>query len=152
MTDITWHWQHFAELGPADLYDILVIRQRVFIVEQHCAYLDADGEDPSALHLCGRTTDAMLAAYLRLLPPGRRFTGPSIGRVVTAPEVRRSGIGRLLMMEGIWKAREVYPGQPLYVSAQRYLEGFYFSLGFVTQGHPKMEDGIPHIAMMRPPR
>jgi ElaA protein len=147
------HWSlvHYDRITPEDLYDLLLLRQRVFVVEQRCAFLDMDGVDRFCWHLLGRRAmpDASpLAAYLRIVPPGRRFDEPSIGRVVTAPEVRRTGLGKVLMLEGIRLTKELYPGQAIKLSAQRYLENFYGSLGFVVSGEPYDEDGIPHIKMI----
>jgi len=146
---VTLRWHAFAELSGGEVYEILSLRQRVFILEQRCAYLDADGLDRFSLHLCGRSGDGLLVAYLRLLPPGTRFAGPSIGRVMTAPEVRHTGIGRTLMEEGIRRSLSTYPDSPLWVSAQSHLERFYGSLGFLRSGTPHDEDGIEHISMVR---
>jgi ElaA protein len=144
-------WHAFGDLSGDEVYEILALRQRVFILEQHCVYLDADGLDRSCLHLCGRTAEGMeLSAYLRLIPPGGSFGGPSIGRVMTAPEIRRTGIGRRLMEEGIRRSSEIYPGAPLTVLAQIYLQQFYRSFGFIRSGIPHVEDGIEHVAMVRP--
>ena len=148
---IHWSFVHYDRIAADDLYDLLALRQRVFVVEQRCVFLDMDGVDRFSWHLLGRQSaagDEPLAAYLRIVPPGRRFQEPSIGRVVTAPEVRRTGVGRVLMLEGIRRTREIYPGQPIKLSAQRYLENFYGSLGFVVSGEPYDEDGIPHINMV----
>jgi len=131
------------------MYEILSLRQRVFIVEQRCAYLDADGLDRTSLHLCGRPQGGTLTAYLRLIPPGGRFAGPSIGRVVTDPGFRHGGIGRSLMQEGIRRSSMIYPGAPLGVSAQMRLVPFYRSLGFLPSGTPYDDDGITHISMIR---
>jgi ElaA protein len=147
-----WSFVHYDRIAVEDLYDALTLRQRVFVVEQRCAFLDADGVDRFSWHLLGRQPvrgEQALVAYLRIVPPGRRFQEPSIGRVVTAPEVRRTGMGRVLMQEGIRRTRELYPGQAIKLSAQRYLENFYGSLGFVVTGEPYDEDGIPHINMIQ---
>ncbi len=146
---VIFSWHAFGELSGDDLYEILSLRQRVFIVEQHCAYQDADGLDRISFHLRGRSHAGELTAYLRLIPPGGRSPGPSIGRVLTAPGARRMGIGMRLMQEGIRRSSEVYPGAPLTVSAQVYLEPFYASLGFVRAGTPHDEDGIEHVVMVR---
>ncbi len=148
--DVRLTWKSFGDLRPDDVYEILALRARVFVVEQRCAYLDADGRDRSCLHLCGHTAGGALVAYLRLLPPGTQVAGPAIGRVVTAPEVRRTGIGRSLMSEGIRRSSALYPGRPLTVSAQTSVEGFYRSLGFSRSGTPFDEDGIEHVVMVRP--
>jgi ElaA protein len=148
LQDVRWSLVPFDHIAPADLYDALALRERVFIVEQQCVFLDTDGVDCHSWHLLGRTADGALTAYLRIVPPGRRFAEPSIGRVVTAPEVRRNGLGRVLMNEGIRRTAELFPGQPIKISAQRYLKDFYGSLGFVTDSEPYDEDGIPHINMV----
>ena len=147
---MTWEWKLFARLTPSELYDALALRQTVFVVEQRCPYLDADGRDRNALHLLGRDESGILVAYLRLLPPGSRFPQASIGRVVVAPTHRGRGLGRQLMVRALEQCGRDYPGEPLALSAQQYLEQFYASLGFVPTGEPYDEDGIPHIDMIRP--
>ncbi len=148
---LQWSFTHYTRIRADDLYDALVLRQRVFVVEQSCAFLDADGIDQHSWHLLGRLSRegaAPLVAYLRIVPPGYRFEEPSIGRVVTAPEVRRTGLGRVLMEEGIRRTSDLFPGRAILLSAQRYLEDFYGSFGFVARGEPYDEDGIPHIDMI----
>jgi len=149
---LTWLWLRFDELTREQLYQILALRERVFIVEQKCLYQDVDGRDARARHLLGLDAAGALAAYLRVVAPGHRFPEPSIGRVVTDPAARRQGCGHALMREGIRRAERLYPGQPIRISAQRYLEGFYATHGFVSVGDPYDEDGIEHRAMVRPAR
>ncbi|MCC6688507.1 MAG: GNAT family N-acetyltransferase, partial [Saprospiraceae bacterium] len=36
---------HFDKLSTRQLYRISALRQEVFVVEQNCPYLDADGKD-----------------------------------------------------------------------------------------------------------
>ena len=146
---LRWSLSSLTELDSSSLYDVFTLRERVFIVEQNCAYLDCDGRDRVALHLLGRMPEGALVAYARLLPPGVRFEEASIGRVVTAPEVRRMGFGRPLMHEAIARARAAFGGA-LRISAQRYVERFYAELGFVACSEPYDEDGIAHIDMLLP--
>ncbi len=140
----------FADLSPHALYDLLTLRQLVFSVEQNCAYLDCDGKDLVALHLLGRDEAGRLVAYSRLLPPGACYAESSIGRVVNHPEVRRSGVGRLLLRESIAQLVHAFGPVPIRIGAQMYLRQFYESFGFVTVSEPYDEDGIPHIQMLRP--
>lgn len=142
-------WLPFDRLSGREVHDVLQLRQRVFVVEQTCPYLDADGADPQCWHGLGRSGE-LLVATARIVPPGLKFPEPAIGRVVTAPEVRRTGSGRALMLSAIAQVKRLYPGQDIRLGAQRYLERFYGSLGFVAQGEPYDEDGIPHIEMVRP--
>lgn len=147
---VVWRWAKFPDLDAASLYEILSLRQEIFVVEQHCAYQDADGLDVQAWHLLGRDGNGVLIAYLRLLPPGPRFREPSLGRILTKAMVRGKGIGKLLVREGIRKSRSLFPRETIRISAQLYLEDYYVQLGFVPsgEGDPYDEDGIPHIAMV----
>lgn len=144
-----WVWRSFSELTAYELYDILVLRQTVFVVEQNCAYLDADGVDRQSRHLYRRDQSGMMIAYLRLVDPGVKYAEPSIGRVITHPSVRRTGVGRELMAEGLRGAARYYPGAAVRIGAQRWAESFYRSLGFECTGHEYMEDDIPHVEMLR---
>ena len=94
-TSLDWQCQPFAQLKPAQLYSILRLRAEVFVIEQQCIYLDPDGLDAQALHL-GAWSDGQLMAYARLLPPGARAPEPVIGRVITAPAARGTGLGHQL--------------------------------------------------------
>lgn len=136
----------FHELSPEQLYELLALRAAVFVVEQHCPYLDPDGKDYTARHLLGYV-EKELAAYARLLPePDGRA---AIGRVVVQPEFRGRGWGRDLMQQAIAKAGADFNAHTIRISAQCYLIEFYQSLGFATRGEPYLEDDIPHIRMER---
>jgi ElaA protein len=139
-----WHERAFDELGVAELYAILSLRERVFVVEQRCAYLDADGADPGSRHLWAEEAGAILA-YLRVVPAGTKFAEVSIGRVITAPEARGRGLGRELMRRGL----AITGAAPVRIGAQAHLERFYGELGFVRASENYDEDGIPHVEMIR---
>src|SRR5580704_14372011 len=125
MQQIEWQWKRLAELEPQALYALLAARSAVFVVEQECAFLDLDGLDACAWHLLGWAVadDApTLAAYLRLIDPGRKYTEPSIGRVLTTAAFRGSGLGRAAMAEGLARAAGLYPGCAIRIGAQQRLE------------------------------
>ena len=150
--DFFWQWSRFSELTAADLYAVVRLREAVFIVEQNCPYPDSDGRDPNAWHLLGwsqRSTGRALVAYARIFVPGVRYDEASIGRVVTAPDVRGTGKGRALMAEALRRIDSLMPGQPIRIAAQRRLEDFYLGLGFKTVSDPYEEDGIIHVDMLR---
>jgi ElaA protein len=147
---LEWHDRAFDEISVAELYAIVVLRERVFVVEQTCAYLDADGVDPLCRHLWARDSDA-IAAYLRIVPAGARYPEVSIGRVVTAPEARGTGLGRELMRRGIAAVRAHHGDVPIRLGAQAHLEKFYAELGFTRISDVYDEDGIPHVYMLRAP-
>jgi ElaA protein len=71
--------------------------------------------------------------------------------VALASEQRGQGAGRALMVEGIAGCERLWPGRPVRISAQAYLERFYASLGFERVGEPYLEDDIPHLEMLRGP-
>jgi len=152
---IEWQWCAFADFSNADLYTVLAARQQVFIVEQTCIFKDMDGLDEEARHLLGWTVvdgRRQLAAYLRLLAPGVKYTEASIGRVLTTPAARGTGAGRALLAEGTAGADRLYPGHANRIGAQLYLEKFYQRFGYATITAPYDEDGIMHVDMLRAAR
>jgi ElaA protein len=140
----------FAELSLTELYDLMALRQEVFVVEQNCPYLDADGKDQDSHHVLGENEAGELVAYTRLVPPGLAYEKyPAIGRVVTSPSIRGKGGGKKLMEKSIQYCDELWPGQSIKISAQTYLKKFYEDLGFQQSGGGYLEDDIPHIPMIR---
>ena len=149
---IEWQWSSFEELTRDTLFEICKLRQEVFIVEQNCAYQDLDDLDQVSWHLMGWRKDSVdkkLVAYLRVVFPGKKYQEPSIGRVITAPSVRRTGLGYALTQEAISRIVQIYPKTAIRISAQQYLEKFYSKFEFEKVGDPYDEDGIPHIEMFR---
>jgi ElaA protein len=150
--DFSWQWSRFSELTPADLYAVVRLREAVFIVEQNCPYPDADGRDPRAWHLLGwaeSPAGRSLVAYARVFEPGVRYEQGSVGRIVTAGEVRGTGLGRTLVAEALRRLESLAPGQPIKIAAQRRLEDFYIRFGFRAISSPYEEDGIIHVDMLR---
>lgn len=147
--DISWQHFTFSELSNELLYAIMAVRQEVFVVEQTCYYLDADGKDQRSLHVVGVTDDGRVAAYARVLDRGISYPEyASIGRVLTAPFARSQQLGRPLMRYALEVLQQVYGEQSVKLSAQAHLQGFYGSLGYVGTGDIYLEDDIPHRAMM----
>jgi ElaA protein len=144
--ELRWHDRSFGELSIVDLYAILELRQRVFVVEQSCAYLDADGLDRASRHLWAEPPAGDdIVAYLRISPAGVKYREVSLGRIATAPRTRGMGLGRELVRRGL---AAVGPA-PVRISAQAHLERFYAGLGFHRASEPYSEDGIVHIEMLR---
>lgn len=157
-TDFQWHCRPWSAIDCETLYALLKVRSAVFVVEQDCVYQDLDGKDRLALHCWLERKDqpasegGPVLAYTRLLPAGVSYPGEvSIGRVVTASEVRRGGWGKALMKRSLDEVHAAWPDVPIRISAQSYLEAFYSGFGFVVEGPSYLEDGIPHVAMTRPP-
>ena len=148
---IDWQFLGFGELTTHQLYDLLQLRSEVFVVEQACAFQDLDGADAAAYHLQGHA-DNQLVAYARCLGPGVRFAEASIGRVVTHPDVRASGLGHLLVERAVVAVGELWGEQPIRIGAQARLRTFYERHGFLDAGRPYVEDGIDHLEMVRQPQ
>ncbi|MDP2007440.1 MAG: GNAT family N-acetyltransferase [Rubrivivax sp.] len=146
--ELHWTWCRFGALGVDNLYDALALRCRVFILEQG-PYLDPDGVDRRSGHLLGRDVDGVLQAYLRVVDPGVKYEEPSLGRVITAPGARGTGLGRLLVAEGLARCARAWPDHGIRISAQSHLARFYGDFGFVRVGPDYLEDNIPHCEMLR---
>ena len=149
---LRWQFARFDDLPIRDWYAASVARVDVFVMEQNCPFQDNDGADFQAWHLLGwDLLDGApeLAAYCRLVDPGIKFPEPSIGRVVTPRAFRAKGHGRVLMAEAVRRHESLYPGQPNRIGAQQRLERFYQDFGFETVSDMYIEDGIPHVEMLR---
>ncbi|MDZ7590904.1 MAG: GNAT family N-acetyltransferase [Rubrivivax sp.] len=147
---MNWTCSRFHELGVDNLYDALALRCRVFVLEQG-PYLDPDGVDRQCWHLLGRDDSGTLQAYLRIVDPGVKYAEPSIGRVITSLETRRTGLGRRLFAQGVARCLALWPGQGIRISAQAHLERFYGEWDFERAGSDYLEDNIPHLEMLRSP-
>jgi len=141
---VDWFERAFNELSLDELYAIVALREQVFVVEQKCAYLDADGVDPQCRHLWA-VEDGRIVAYLRLIPAGVKYDEVAIGRVIVAAEARGTGLGKELMKRGLALAGAA----PVRLGAQAHLERFYGELGFRRVSDVYDEDGIPHVEMLR---
>lgn len=140
--------KQFSELTTQELYDMLQLRSEVFVVEQDCVYQDIDGKDQKALHVLGYK-HKNLVAYTRLFKPGLYFKEASIGRVVVAKNERQHKYGYHIMDASIEAIKNNFNETVIKISAQCYLKKFYNNLGFEAVGDEYLEDGIPHIAMVK---
>ena len=138
---MTLEIKHFSELSKLELYEMLKLRNEVFVVEQKCYYQDCDGHDLDAHHLL--CYDDELVGYLRILKPGVTYDEASIGRVVVKETHRSHKVGKKIMVAAI-----EYLEPPIRISAQEYLLSFYKSLGFVQVSEMYLEDDIPHVEML----
>ncbi|MGI6256273.1 MAG: GNAT family N-acetyltransferase [Acutalibacter sp.] len=142
-----WQIKTFSQLSPEELYEIIKLRVDVFVVEQNCPYHELDGKDQQALHVFGRDEDG-IQAYLRVLQPGVSFPEASLGRVIS--QKRRQGLGTQLLNRGLEAARQWLGDGPIRIEAQTYAKTFYEQAGFRQVSEEFLEDGIPHIQMLRP--
>lgn len=138
----------FSELNTNELYQILQLRAEVFVLEQDCVYQDVDGKDQKSLHVFG-TKNNKIIAYTRIFKPGDYFKNASIGRVVVVASERKFGFGHDVMKASILAIKNYFKEDIITISAQVYLKKFYESHGFYQVGKDYLEDGIPHIEMLK---
>ena len=140
--------KRFNELSIQELYVILQLRAEVFVVEQDCVYQDLDNKDLDAYHVLG-ILDKEIVAYARIFKPGDYFLESSIGRIVVKKEFRKFQYGYQLVQNSILFIENNLQQNTILISAQSYLTKFYNSLGFTQVGEEYLEDGIPHIKMLK---
>ena len=141
--------KRFNELSTHELYTVLQLRAEVFVVEQDCVYQDLDNKDLDAYHMLG-VLDTKIVAYTRIFKPGDYFLESSIGRIVVKKEFRKFQFGYQLVVNSIQFIENNLQQNKILISAQSYLSKFYNSLGFTQVGEEYLEDGIPHIKMLKP--
>ena len=138
----------FNELTTQELYQLLRLRSEVFVVEQDCVYQDIDNKDQKAFHVLSFKKDELIA-YARIFNSGDYFKQPSIGRIIVKETERNHNYGYELVEASIQFIERNFQTKNIVISAQTYLLKFYNSLGFKKQGEEYLEDGIPHIKMLR---
>lgn len=143
-----WHFKKFNELTPEELYEILRLRNEVFVVEQQCIYNECDGKDYLCLQLwC--TLDDKIVASCRIVPPGVSYDEPSFGRIVSHPAYRHLKLGHQMMNYILEIAKNHYKTTKMRISAQVYLGKFYEKYGFKQVSEQYLEDTLPHMEMLR---
>ncbi len=151
MANIKFQCLSFDELNTKQLYELLKLRQDVFIIEQQCIYPELDGEDYNHWHLLATETETV-AGYLRIIPADFHSSGcVAIGRVVTRASFRGQGLASKMMQQALEFCQNQFPGQLLFLSAQQQLLDFYKGFGFSAVSDVYLEDGIPHVDMKRLP-
>ncbi len=146
---MTWAFKRFSELDLKELYDILALRTAIFVVEQACPYQECDGKDFDSIHVMGRDETGSLVAYLRILDKGVSYDELSIGRVVVKQEARGKAYGKAILSRALDYIRQHEGACPVRISAQAYLIQLYQAFGFVAVSEEYLEDGIPHVEMLK---
>ena len=137
----------FSELDTEDLYQILRLRSKVFVVEQDCVYQDIDNKDQNAIHLYYKENNEILA-YTRIFKAGHYYENPCIGRVVVSKKNRGNYLWKKILLDSMGYIKQNIKGEKIELSAQKYLDKFYKDLGFYKIGEDYLEDGIPHQRMI----
>lgn len=119
------------------------IRHAVFVEEQGIpAQLEWDGLDEDSAHFLAYDLEGEPIATIRILNDGH------IGRLAVLPDSRHQGVGSSLLLAAIELADEHGLDQ-VFIHAQIESAAFYHLHGFMNEGDPFEEAGIPHIRMSR---
>lgn len=146
-----WEVKTFQQLTVDELFDVLKLRVDVFVVEQQCAYRELDEHDrhPETRHLSGHDESGQLISYARILPPGLRFPEVNLGRFVVKADSRKQGVGHQLLQAALKEISDCWPKTSIRISSQDYLQAFYAQYGFIRISEVYLEDGIPHVEMLK---
>jgi ElaA protein len=136
------------DLDAATLYELLKLRVEVFVVEQACPYPELDGRDLSAetRHFWLEGADGEVISTLRLMeehPGGQKAF--RIGRVCTKRSARGHGHTNRLLQAALAEVGDY----PCRINSQTYLAEMYIHHGFVRDGQEFLDDGIPHVPMVK---
>ncbi|MCL4115645.1 UNVERIFIED_CONTAM: hypothetical protein GTU68_056396 [Idotea baltica] len=144
-----WKVVQFSQLTAIQLYQLIKLRSDIFVVEQNCIYSELDDKDhqTGVLHLLGYKGEELIACA-RLLPAGVSFPSVSIGRVAIKKNMRKKGLGHILMDQALMCCEEHWPQKNIEISAQEYLNKFYLQYNFINTSAVYIDDGIPHIDMI----
>jgi ElaA protein len=151
MNPLQWKLKTFQKLTTEEFHNILQLRIDVFVVEQNCPYPELDGKDKFALHFFTVEEKAQdkIIAYTRIFKPGDYYRQAAIGRVVVDSHFRKQSLGHELMRRSIEQVKILFHTTEIKIGAQTYLKEFYQQHGFIQTGESYLEDGIPHIHMIR---
>jgi ElaA protein len=144
---MNWRVLEWDQINTDTLHQILSLRSEVFIVEQNCVYQDIDGKDSKATHVLGYINEE-LVAYSRFFKTGIYFKQASFGRTLVRKNQRSKNYGHDLVAHTL---KVMGDQDEIKISAQQHLTQFYQKHGFVSVGDSYLEDGIPHIAMIKKP-
>jgi ElaA protein len=137
------------DLDAATLYELLKLRIEVFVVEQATPYPELDGRDLLAetRHFWLEGADAEVVSTLRLM---EEHSGGEksfrIGRVCTKRNARGHGHTRRLLQAALAEVGDY----ACRIDSQTYLAEMYSRHGFVVAGAEFLDDGIPHVPMLKP--
>ena len=141
---IIWKQKKFNDLTNTELYKILQLRSKIFVVEQNCAYNDLDNLDFEANHIIC-FLEKNIIGYSRIIDKKANIV---IGRIIVEKKYRKKGIGEKLVKKSIRTAKRKIGKKSIIISAQKQWDSFYKKLNFKCTGKEYLEDGIPHQEMI----
>lgn len=138
-----WKTKKFSELTTNELFEILYLRTKIFVVDQDRVYQEVDQHDPESIHIFDMI-DGKVAAYARVFKQNGNVT---FGRVVTDPKYRGQGLGNQLMEHVMEVIKQDFAEKEIEIEAQVQVQGFYKKFDFESQGEPFLFNHTPHIKM-----
>lgn len=139
--------KYFDELNTTELYEILKLRQAVFVVEQNCPYHDIDEYDSVSVHLMMIEGDELIG-YARITEKGTRYPEVSIGRFLVKKDFRKDGYGDKLFTRAIDFIKDDMKEDTIKIQAQTYMKNYYVKKGFKEISESYLEDDIEHVDML----
>ena len=139
------------DLDVPTLYALLKLRVEVFVVEQARPYPELDGRDllTETRHFWLADPEGEVICTLRLMeeyPGGHKAF--RLGRLCTKRSARGEGHTTRLLRAALAEVGDY----PCRINAQVYLADMYSQHGFVRDGDDFLDDGVPHVPMLRPRR
>ena len=136
------------DLDAATLYELLKLRVEVFVVEQATPYPGAGRprsarRDPPLLARRARRRSHLTLRLMEEHPGGQKAF--RIGRLCTKRTARGHGHTTRLLQAALAEVGDY----PCRINAQTYLEDMYRHHGFVRDGDEFLDDGIPHVPMVK---
>lgn len=130
--------------GKENFDDAFYIRKTVFMDEQ--GFFDEfDDIDSVALHAVVYDGDKPIGCGRVFLENGNAH----LGRIAVLLEYRKMGVGRILMQALEQAARKNLEFSHFELSAQKRAIGFYKSVGYEEIGEFYLDEGYPHITMIK---
>ena len=123
------------------------LRRAVFEVEQNVPRpLDRDPYDLNADHVVAMDSSGRCIGTGRAVRLDHRTC--QIGRMAVAAERRQQGVGAAIL-EALERMATLRGVQEIIVHAQLPAERFYSNRGYVTEGAPFHDQGVPHVLMRK---
>ncbi len=123
------------------------LRRDVFETEQNIPRpLDRDPYDDSADHVVAFDERGRCVGTGRIVRMDARTA--QVGRMAVAKDVRKSGIGALVL-EALERMAAMRGLTDVVVASQLPAEAFYKNRGFARQGEVFSDQGVPHVMMKK---
>ncbi len=130
-----------------DLEAGYALRRDVFETEQNIPRpLDRDPYDYSADHVVAFDEKGRCVGTGRIVRLDARTA--QVGRMAVAKDVRKSGVGALVL-DALERMAAMRGLSDVLLASQLPAESFYKNRGFARQGEVFLDQGVPHVMMRK---